>query len=352
MFWDKFVNKLSDKAFHSEEFQKSWKVHMDAFAPILEPAFAQDPGNRLNLVAALNIISRGDLKNGKKKLLAIKKACKTEADKAAWAYFMGLLYERSGDRRQMISHYSVSCGYSHRFYLPYLKLAKCAHEESVFEVAEENYRKGIGCLDAMPAGQQAQKQEIAAFTHANLASCLIMMRRPDEAEQALAEARAIQLNSPGITATEAMLLAVRGDAEAARAALESLQAQAPQLHAATAAIVEKIIAGEHSHFCAQPAREDLFEDFWKQFSENADAFQRLYEDDEDARANIQIEKLLTPLFPFLEGPMAFRMKMNTQGKMRLELSDGYSLSLQEGCKKLLDACPEELRARWDFEIVR
>lgn len=351
MFWNKFVNKLSDKAFQSEEFQKSWKVHMEAFAPILEPAFAQDSGNRLNLIAALNIISRGDLKNGKKKLLAIKKACKTDADKAAWAYFMGLLYERSGDRQQMISHYSVCCSYNHRFYLPYLKLAKCAHEESVFEAAEENYRKGIGCLDDMPAGQQAQKDDVSAFTHANLGSCLIMMQRLDEAGQMLELARKIKPDSAGILASEAMLYAAKGQAEPARAALQQLKASIPQLHDATAAIVEKILAGEHSHFCIMPAREDLFEDFWKQFSENADSFKRLYEDDEDARVNAQIEKLLAPLFPFQETPVAFRLKMNPQGRMCLELMDGYSASLHAGCEKLLEACPEELMERWEFEIA-
>lgn len=350
MFWKKFVNNLSDKAFASDEFQQSWKVHMNAFGPILEPAFAKDSGNRLNLVAALNTISRNDYKNGKKKLMAIKKACKTNADKAAWAYFMGLLYERTGDRQQMITHYGVCCSYNHGFYLPYLKLAKCAMEEGIPGIAEDNYRKALNCLNDIPAGQADQKPQILASTYGNLAGCLMMMRRYDSAAEMLAKAQRMQPENLSLLSTEAMLHAACGRRGEAMDAIALLEKSNAQLAEGSRRVVDTILDGKNSHYCALPAREDLFEDFWRQFTLEADNLKLLYETDEDAKAARILEKMLAPLFPYPDEPAGFSLKMNAQGQMLLVLTDGYSLSLQEGLKKLLAAAPKELKTGWEFRL--
>ena len=58
------ADKLAKKSFESESFQKSWAVHMQAFGPILEPAFAENPQVRIILINALNHISRREVKRG------------------------------------------------------------------------------------------------------------------------------------------------------------------------------------------------------------------------------------------------------------------------------------------------
>lgn len=350
MFWKKYVSKLSDKAFQSEEFQKSWNVHMNAFGPILEPAFTRDSGDRLNLVAALNIISRGDYKKGKQKLLAIKKACKTDADRAAWAYFMGLLYERSGDRRQMIAHYSVCCSYNHRFYLPYLKLAKCAMEEGIPGIAEDNYRKVLNCLNDIPAGQADQRAQIMASTYGNLAGCLTMMRRYESASEMLAKAQKMQPENLSLLSTEAMIHAACGRSEEAESAIERMEKGNHQLAEASRKIINTILEGKNSHYCAMPAREDEFDDFWHAFAEKSVQLRQLYETDEDPKALALLEKMIAPLFPYPDEAAGFRLKMNPQGKMQLVLLDSYSLSLECGLKKLLAVCPQELKQSWDFQL--
>ena len=62
------ADKMARKAFFSEEVQRQWAVHMGAFGPILEPAFEEDFQSRIHLLAALNHLSRRDLRAGLKKL--------------------------------------------------------------------------------------------------------------------------------------------------------------------------------------------------------------------------------------------------------------------------------------------
>ena len=45
-----------------ENFQKSWDTHMEAFGPILGPAFMQNFEARVHLTAALNSLSKGKQK--------------------------------------------------------------------------------------------------------------------------------------------------------------------------------------------------------------------------------------------------------------------------------------------------
>lgn len=45
------ADKLAQKSFNSPKFQESWAVHMQAFGPILEPAFAEDYQARVHLTA-------------------------------------------------------------------------------------------------------------------------------------------------------------------------------------------------------------------------------------------------------------------------------------------------------------
>ena len=65
---DALADKLAKKSFMSEAVQKSWKVHMDMFGPILEPAFKEDYQSKVHLGAALNLISRKDVKKGFERL--------------------------------------------------------------------------------------------------------------------------------------------------------------------------------------------------------------------------------------------------------------------------------------------
>ena len=58
------VEKMAEKAFESEAFQKSWQMHERAFGPILLPAFTDSMAARVHLTNALNHISRRETDRG------------------------------------------------------------------------------------------------------------------------------------------------------------------------------------------------------------------------------------------------------------------------------------------------
>ena len=51
------VDKLAKKSFEGAAVQKSWQAHMQAFGPILEPAFAENYQARIDLTSASPIPS-------------------------------------------------------------------------------------------------------------------------------------------------------------------------------------------------------------------------------------------------------------------------------------------------------
>ena len=79
----------------------------------------------------------------------------------------------------------MSNEFGHKFYLPYMKVAKKAYEDAVYDVCELNYRKAIECLEENILAPQHRTFLGAAYS--NLASCLILMNRYEEAEELLAD---------------------------------------------------------------------------------------------------------------------------------------------------------------------
>ena len=138
-----FAEKLARKSFESAAIQKSWQVHIQAFGPILEPAFTDNYQARIDLTAALNYISNREVDKGLKKLQLIENACSTDEDRAALLFCMGLCFEMANSKDDMVAYYREAGNYGHGFYLPYLKIAKAAQNDAAFEIAEENYKKAI-----------------------------------------------------------------------------------------------------------------------------------------------------------------------------------------------------------------
>lgn len=207
-----FADKLAKKSFENAQFQKSWAVHMQAFGPILEPAFAEDYQAKIHLTAALNHLSTKNTAQALPKLQILEKHIETDEDRTAWLFFMGLYHEISGDADQMLSYYTWANLYGHSFYLPYMKAAKFFLSKRAFDRAAENYRAAIDCLNAAAPGPQTALLQGSAY--ANLASCMIGLQCYDEAETALENSRKFCPNLPGRDGVEAILQSARGETKA------------------------------------------------------------------------------------------------------------------------------------------
>ena len=203
------ADKLAKKSFDSPKFQQSWAVHMHSFGPILEPAFEENYPAKVHLTAALNLISSRQLAQGFDKLKQLQKFCETDADKTAFLFFMGVCFEMMGDQENMMDFYCAANEYGHSFYLPYIKVGKSYLSDHAYAPACENFRAAIDCFTA--AGLDDQDRRILGSAYTNLATCLLMMHRYDEAQAALTTSRDLCPEAPGRSAVEAPLYALQGD---------------------------------------------------------------------------------------------------------------------------------------------
>ena len=342
------ADKMAQKAFFNPQFQQSWQVHMKAFGPILEPAFRENYQAKVHLCAALNHISTKNIPQALLKLKQMDKHCVTDADKTAMLFFMGLFCEAAGNQEQMIALYAKANESGHRFYLPYMKVAKYSLDTHDYGTAEENYRAAIRCFDATGLGKQDKLLLGSAYT--NLASCLTMMHRYEEAEEALETSRSLYPDAPGRAAVEATLFAVRGDAEQANARLEALKAFSAEAYALVRKGVDKILAGTDPMFFTVPVEEEKITAFWSWFQNQSSDMKQKLDRQEYAAVIDPVARKLLETFPFLEEVPYVGLGKNEKGYV-LELKDLYAVGIIDAYKKLLTACPEAVKEHWQFAVV-
>lgn len=341
-----FADKLSKKAFESATFQKSWYVHMQAFGPILEPAFAENYQVRVHLTAALNHISRRDIQRGLEKLTSIKEYCVTNEDKAAWYFFMGLAFDMAAEKEQMLEYYQKSAEFKHKFYLPYLKMAKSAHEDAIFEIAEYNYRLAIQCFDRIELDRR--NRVILASIYTNLVSCLTMMHRYEEAREALQSSNRILAVQPGRIVSETILCAAMGEEENAFELLAEIEEQKPDIAQDTKKLVDDILNGTHPHFYPVEIDEDSIEVFWKWFVDNQNVLCEKLTEEKYDEVILLIQARLKVVFPFMERELKLGIQPKENG-WQITFVDLYAVALEHGYATLIEACPEEVRERWELE---
>lgn len=227
-----------------DSLRQSWELHRQAFGPILEPAFTDDPQARLQLTLALNHISRRDVQRGMQLLKQLRPHCVCDEDHAAWAFFVGVGFEMLGDKEHMQEWYRRAGEYHHGFYLPYLKLAKAAHAAADFEAARELYEKALDCLLRMP---EKDADIFLGATYTNLTSCLTMLHRYPAAEQTWKQAQRYP-RPDGSAAAASILYAAMGDAERCARYLELLKAEQAAMYGQAETVARQILRGEHPAF--------------------------------------------------------------------------------------------------------
>lgn len=345
---------IAKKAFSAPQMQQAWQIHMQAFAPILEPAYAECYTAKIHIINILNKISRRDVEGAREVMNTLVRSCGDEsaADKALLAFLQGLCHEVSGNRMGMFSMYSQAGYHGHRFYLPHLKCAKYAHESGELDIALTEYFKGLDCIREMPEG--AVRTKLLGSTLTNAASCLTYMHRYQDAEAALAQARQTGPVAR-IEAVEAVLLAAMGREEETEACLAALAEASDPDYGHIRDLVQAIMDGNDPHFCAQPVNEEAIAAFWQWFAENEEELLALYNQrDEELPEALtrQLDARLAPCFPFKHAPVEFGTTEDEGNPELFFFADCYNRSLAEGVSILLAACPADLAGRWTFTIDR
>ncbi len=326
-----------------ESLKNSWEVHRQAFGPILEPAFTENKEVRIHLTAALNLISRREVKKGYDILMSIKKHCLYDDDKAAWNFFMGLCFEFMGSKTEMAKWYEKANSYSHSFYLPYLKLAKLYHTEAKFEDAERNYLLSIDCLEN--ASEEYKDRVVLGSAYVNLTSCLTMMHRYKAAVVNYRKALTFPIQS-GTSATGAILYAAMGNVKEVERFLSIVIKEVPALYNHTKKMTDEILERKHPHFSPMSIDESSIIGFWQWFSENTEGVKS---------ADAEVCKILgckiKEVFSFLEREPRFIIAKENN-KCKIIFSDFYAMALNIGYKELINRCPDEILKEFGFIIER
>ena len=337
------AEKMAEKAFRAPQFQQSWNVHLQAFGPILEPAFDSFQ-MKTHICAALNLISSGKIQQGIKKLQSVQDKCETDADRAAWLFFMGVACEMAGQTDQMYVFYSYAGEYGHRFFMPYVKCGKYALNCGDYIAAEQDYRAAIACFDGK--GLSGRDKLILGSAYTNLATCLTMTRRFEEAEAALATSRSLCPQADGRPAAEAILYAVQGRTAECEEALAKLTPQARKVIEET---VNPILSGSNPRFTVRPAAEERIADFWAWFAGHAEELAEILEGENKQAAVESMGSHLAELFDFLEDTPHLGIGCE-DGRFTVELMDNFHASLEAGCEALLAARPAG-HENWAFTVI-
>lgn len=211
---------------------------MEAFGPILGPAFRSDFEARIHLTAALNNLSQKKIKSCFTKLSILKNMCRCDEDCAAWYFFMGLAFELSGMKDEMLRYYRECVKYKPAFSMPYLMIAKCAHAEANPEYAEKYYAKAAELLEKEDL--PAQTKLIRASVYTNYFSCLTSLGKYSEAETMLRKSEEILPDFTERLHYACILYAYMGNEEKLSAYLAKLKTENPGLYEATVQLIEKL----------------------------------------------------------------------------------------------------------------
>ena len=338
------AEKMAEKAFRDPRFQQAWNVHLQAFGPILEPAFDSFL-MKTHICAALNLISAGKIQQGIKKLQSVQDKCLSDADRAAWLFFMGVACEMAGQTDQMYVFYTYAGEYGHRFFMPYVKCGKYALNCGDYIAAEQDYRAAIACFDGK--GLSDRDKLVLGSAYTNLATCLTMTHRLEEAEAALATSRSLCPQADGRPAAEAILYAVQGRTAECEAALAKL---APEARETIEKIVGPILSGTEPRFTVRPVEEEKITGFWTWFADHAEELAEILEGENKQAAVEAIAVHLAELFDFPECHPQVGIGFE-DGTFTVELMDNYHATLEAGYEKLLAARPAG-QENWAFTVIR
>lgn len=342
---NKMMEKMAKKAFESAAFQKSWQVHAKAFSPLLDTAFEHSYVARVHLTDALNHLSRQEVKPAADKLKILQEACQTDADHAAWFFFMGLCLEMIGRHYDMCTFYRRANAYNHGYYLPYLKVAKAAYDDDMYSIAAGQYAIAAELLE-----KREEKEFAPALAAAYLgcAACHIMMHHMQEAETFLQRSEEKAPDLPGRSAIAAIFHALRQETEKTNQMLEQAR-QEGKLPPETESMVDDIRKGIHPHFFAQPVNEKRIPLFWKWMGEQRETIVQMIADDREEEVFRMMSPQILSLFPVGMEEADFGVFMDEQG-LNVIFCHGFSRTQEKGYEALLAACPAELEEGCAFTI--
>lgn len=350
---NKYVQFMLKSKRVSEGFANSWYSHCRMFGEVLEPAFAEDEASRLELTAALNLLSSGKYVAALKKLEKLYDACECDDDLIAWNFFMGVCFEKSGMAEFAVMHYGEAAQLGASFYMVYLLPAKIFHAKKRYEAAANAYIKTLEAVQESPRQDKVpvvKEDQLLGSVHGNLAGCLVMMRRYDDAEYELYEAERYGYKHQQLTLTWATLYAATDRKKQAGEKMDELKKSSPELESASVLAIEEIIQQKNSRFSLKSIPTEKLAGFWRWFTENERRVISLADGTGSVPIVDEVYEQVCNVFDFGVEKPGFDFGRDGE-KARLSFFDNYNLTFEIWLGRLVDTAPKSLLERWSFYAV-
>lgn len=326
-----------------------WNHHKKMYGSLLDGVFEEDEDARKALLEALRLLQKGKphLADHLMTRLLLS-SCKTDADTAAISFLIGNAAEQAGKTERALHFYTDASLCEPECYAVYLKLAKIAHKEGLFGFAEENYRKAIQSLE-----NGKYEPKTISSVYANLSYCLTMMRRFDEAEDALIQSEILCPVLPERESIAAILHAAEGEREKTERCL-ALLSQNEKYYIRAKKITETILSGTHPQFSEMKVEDASMDAFWLWFEENFTRYRMIMDlmDDETPPSLIQeeISERLASVFPFSK--RRIEVSLYRGEKYTFFFADAYALALEKGLDCLFSRVPASLAEKLRLIRIR
>lgn len=343
------ADKLAGKIFGTGFFQQQWATRAETFGAIMEPAFPDDPKSRIRVLSIFSLIDRHQFARAYRKLAELQRLARQsgKAEQALTDFLYGLCSEVAGDEQQMLTGYLRCTEMEPAYHVPYIKVAKAMLDRAQYESAAAYFQQGISTLQRM---QQTDKTRYSlASAKGNMALALTMMHGYEDAREQLDEALTSPAHRHAFHSIEALLAAATGDAENARRHLALLGEASPDRQADNQELVDRILAGKHPHFTVIPVEDEAVAAFWAWFRTQESHLSGLTRQDSPGPLIAALTEQLTPVFPFEERPLHIAAEKRGD-QVRIIIDDYCSRSLHSGLVTLTEACPADIRSRWEFII--
>lgn len=228
-----------------------------------------------------------------------------------------------------------------------MKAAKFHQQCAEYDIAFDGYMDAIECFDLENLSDQDRHLVTSAYT--NLASCQTMMHQYDDAMLSLDLARRMNVELSEIHAVEAVLYALTAEKQKAEDSLEQLKNTVPALYETVKISVETIFDKTNPAFFPVEIDNIKIEQFWTWFEEYSLVLtERLNKQQYEEGMTPIAEKILAA-FPFMEEPPIVALGKNNEGYV-IELRDLYFVAISDAYEKMLCACPENIKGKWQFVV--
>lgn len=326
-------------------------MHKNAFGDTFDKAFENNEQAQVLLTLALLKVSKREFESAKPQLDTLESIAENAFDETSVWYFKGLNYEFLGDEGEMSEHYEKARNSGINLtvglvFFPYYRTAKLYQKASKAKKAMYYFSKALEFFEGRNI-TTATAKAVSQLLY-EIATVHLYMHNYHECERFLKLSTDYNKGqNPQRDYINAILQAVKGNAEKCEVIIDTLENQAIRMSCLKAA--GAILQGTDLHYCAVPQERDHFEEFWLGFAQNEEPIKNLILSGDADSAAQSLSNVLSVVFDYVNRPVECEIE-HSEDKITVKCKNYYIYTLKEEQKALFSQIPEKF-TNWKFVSV-